>query len=212
VTMIPPQQGPRGHSRHLPWPRRAAGGPAGVRRIDEPYTHHSDNPIDRVLDRVIDADLQRLQRIALARLPRPSVAELTVGSAELQVASACISAGDGRAALVEPSTQPAGLCAPQSCPGAEAAATAPAPESPASGADAVARIARTRPGEHRLLASVALFALAVAVILVVGWSAGQHVPSPTPGSTAGPVIVSTTNQQARTLPVIAAGTGTHRDG
>jgi hypothetical protein len=76
VTTIHPQQGPNAGSRRLPWPRRAVGGPAGARRIDEPYAHRSVNPIDRALDRVIDADLQRRQRIALARLPRPGLGDL----------------------------------------------------------------------------------------------------------------------------------------
>lgn len=60
-----------------------------MRRIDEPYAHRRVNPIDRALDRVIDADLQRLQRIALARLPRPTVAELAEWAQGVHGAQSC---------------------------------------------------------------------------------------------------------------------------
>lgn len=169
MTTIHPQQGPNASSRRLPWPRRAVGGPAGVRRIDEPYAHRSVNPIDRALDRVIDADLQRRQRIALARLPRPGLADF---ADLIEPAAAGVSAPAAAAPAAPMTSSPAARTGAASL-APEPVRAAAAPAAPAAAAKgrpridpfALESVQRVSTTADRFLVAVAAVALVIGFVL-----------------------------------------------
>ena len=179
---IPPQYGPGGPVRRLPWPRRAAGGPSGVRRIDL-STAGCGHRIDRMLDRAIDEELARRHRVSLARLPRPAV-PCTPDDQQRGAGTAHI-----------PVTRTPAVAAPQPEP--------PHAEQPCPSVDPGLLLNLTAPpaaAARRTMVAV-MIALTVGIVLC-GWALLSGGPAIGPSSSPGPIIAGTSDQPS--LPSVLA--------